>query len=603
MAIDLDRFINFINVELPKRIVLLHGAKYAGDPNLSSDPKVNYSPPGTFYMNYTDKELWQKKDSGKNTWKRTGRSSEDLKELISDTVVAGDNIIVDFNSDTGKLTITGKPLTSEQVQDIIGPTLIGGENITVSYNDDTDRIIIENDRTDEDIASIMNNTLTSGDYIEILLDTTNNVIEVKNTMTSDDISELLYSNFISGDHISLDFDDVEKTISIDTSLDGKYITYLLNSKLIEGDNVTITHDSETGEIKIDSPVIPEDDVKTIIKSYLSGGQNISVSEDDATGNLKIDNDQDVLEILKEELSNYVTSGENISITEDSSTGVLTIKTKETLKDNLFEYLKAGNNITLDQDPSTSEITINSTVSGTGGIITKDVVFSLGGELILGSQEQSEMVLPYIASVTSLTVNIGMSSTNESNLVFSLDRYNVDQGAWEQLEIFGLQVEKNNETYDLDSNIDNDRVRITLISGDFENVNNMTIVLKLQSGEAVEGDKDIVFMLGHSLSLGVQEKTEMYIPYDKLLDSIIVNKGIESSNIEDLVFEIEYYNTSIDDWSILDLITLPYNQFNLEKILDINISYPTCRIKLVSGDYENVTNMSIILRLKNQSNTA
>lgn len=561
MAIDLERFINFVNVELPKRIVLLHGSKYTGDPNLSSDSKVNYSPPGSFYMDYDSKILWQKKDTTKESWQKTGKSDDDIKELLSDSIIAGDNILLDFDSDTGKLTITGKPLTSEQVQDIIGPTMVGGENTSIIYDDDNDQIVIDNDRTDDDIISLINNTLTTGDFIKITFDNDNKTIEIKNTMSSEDIAELLSSN------------------------------------LIGGDNVSITYDNETGEIKIDSPVIPEEDVKAIIKAYLYGGKNISLVEDD-DGVLKIDSDQDALEILKNELPNYLTAGSNITITRNEDNSIMEISTTETLKDNLMDYIKAGNNISINQDSSTNEITINSTATGTGGIVTKDAVFSLGSELVLGSQEQSEMILPYEANINSLTVNIGMASSNESNLIFSLDRWDNQKDSWVQLETFELQVEKNNQSYDTDINVNHDRVRISLVSGDFENATNMTVIIKLQSGEAIEGDKDIVFMLGSSLDLGVQDNTEMYIPYEKVLDAILVNKGIGSTNSENLEITIEYYNTNTDNWSTFGNIELPADQSTIEVTAGVDISYPTYRIRLVSGDYNNVSNMSVILRLKN-----
>jgi len=667
MPIDLERFINFINTELPKRIVLLHGSQYTGDPNLSSDPKVNNSPPGTFLMEHNTKALWQKKDTAKDTWQRAGVGGGELGEALSETLVAGDNILVDFDSATNKITITGKPISTQQIQDLIGPTLKGTDNINITYDDTNDQIVIRNERTDEDIVSLIGNVIDTDDMVSVTLDETTNTISIESSLTGDHISSLINDKLIAGDDISITYDPDTGEIKFDNIKDVfEIMSSRINELINQGENIALSEDTETGEITIGAPDLlrkneinnffdssdninleydPETGILTIdasdllrknrIIDHFKGGDDIDISYDpeieeitiDTNGNLlkrsQLDsafNSSDNINLIydpetesltidaselleKDRLIDYLGAGNNINLSYDEPSGIVTIENIETLNSNLIDYLSPGNNIEFEMDPTTREITINSTASGgVGAIFTKDAVFSLGGELITGPQSHTEMMLPYDAEIKTLTVNKGVSSTNSSNLIFSLDILNENTGNWDVLKTFELQVDENNVTYDVLEEIDNDIFRISLVSGDYENVSNMNVILKLESATVIEGDRDVVFMLGTSLILGPQEKTEIYVPYQKYINTIIANKGQSSSNTEDIGLFIEYYDETANGWYILDNITIPSGSNSAKKFVNIEIDNPTLRVSLFSGDVENVSNMSVMLRLSNQPRT-
>lgn len=661
MAIDLERFINFINVELPKRIVLLHGSQYTGDPNLSSDPKVNYSPPGTFLMEYNTKELWRKKDTDKSSWAKIGGGNEsDIKGIISDSIVAGDNILVDYDSYTGEITITGKPLSAEQVQDIIAPTLVGDENISITYDDTSDQLKINNDRTDADIVDLLNSTFKTDETISLTFNPTDDTITIKNSMDGSKIADLLSTKILAGEGVGVEHDPTDSTITIKTEITSSFVTDLLKDKLVAGDDVEILYDPTNSTITINSPKMSVAEIKSILDGYISAGDDIEITKDEVNDLLIIDSSIDVLDTVKNNLDTLINTSGAIEKNFDTTNGVLTIDGGDLITlNNLapgknidfsydpvseklsihstgflepndmipgrnidFDYdpltgefaiftdgvvsadnIVAGNNIYIDRPSGSNDIVINSTASGTGGVYTKDIVFSLGGELILGPQKQSEMVLPYEGILQSIIVNKSVSSSNFSNLIFSIDKLNTSDNTWGSIGNFELQVEENNKEFTLTESINNDTVRVSLVSGDWENIPNFNIYAKLQSGDIVEGDKDVVFMLGTSLEIGPQPKTEMYIPYEKSLESIIINKGNESSNTEDLIMDVEYYNESVDSWSTYKTLTLPSSVYtNLTPFTDELISNPTFRINLVSGDYSNVSNLSLIMGLKNTPTT-
>ncbi|MFW6029367.1 MAG: hypothetical protein ACOCRO_03855 [Halanaerobiales bacterium] len=108
---------------------------------------------GATTVNY-DSEAQTLKISSVNTQ----RSDSDIRGVIEDTIVAGDQIEVTYNSSNGTLTIDSLPLTGEEVQDIIGATIVGENNIDVSYNDPENKIVIGG-LTDNQIKSLIRGEL------------------------------------------------------------------------------------------------------------------------------------------------------------------------------------------------------------------------------------------------------------------------------------------------------------------------------------------------------------------------------------------------------------------------------------------------------------
>jgi hypothetical protein len=59
----MSQFEDFVNLELPQRAVMLTSANtsgYMGDPNLSGLAKMNYAPEGTWFIDDSSGNLWQK---------------------------------------------------------------------------------------------------------------------------------------------------------------------------------------------------------------------------------------------------------------------------------------------------------------------------------------------------------------------------------------------------------------------------------------------------------------------------------------------------------------------------------------------------------------
>lgn len=121
--------------------------------------------------------------------------------------------------------------------------------------------------------------------------------------------------------------------------------------------------------------------------------------------------------------------------------------------------------------------IENSGSGDG---SKDIVFMLGDNLQLGPQTNSEIYIPYTGSVTKVTSSIGEDSFNDSNLIFRLER--LSSGNWFSIETFEMQVHEKVIEVDTNFAIDNEKLRVVLVNGDYVNVSTMNVIVHLEPNE-------------------------------------------------------------------------------------------------------------------------
>ena len=114
----------------------------------------------------------------------------------------------------------------------------------------------------------------------------------------------------------------------------------------------------------------------------------------------------------------------------------------------------------------------------GGSNQKDIVFQLGTELYEGIMQHTEMWVPYTGTINTVYGSIGMNSSISSNLLFAIQRYS-DTDGWVTMDEFELKVSERKKQYSTDITLDNDKVRIVLVSGDYQNVDNMSIIAKFE----------------------------------------------------------------------------------------------------------------------------
>ena len=115
---------------------------------------------------------------------------------------------------------------------------------------------------------------------------------------------------------------------------------------------------------------------------------------------------------------------------------------------------------------------------------RDIVFMLGVDLATGRQPQSEIWVPYEGVISDVFVSKGKDSTNSSNIIFNVERYNesyTDDSDWEPvLEDLNLQIENKRRHFETEEYIDNDKLCIRLVSGDVRKLSSMSVVLRLQT---------------------------------------------------------------------------------------------------------------------------
>lgn len=113
--------------------------------------------------------------------------------------------------------------------------------------------------------------------------------------------------------------------------------------------------------------------------------------------------------------------------------------------------------------------------------------------------------------------------------------------------------------------------------------------------AADNQKDIVFMLGEDLSIGVQPCTEMLIPYQGTINNLLVTIGTDSTRSSNLIFSLQKYSI-ISGWSDAGTFELQVSNINDQFNTNISIDNHKLRIELISGDYMNVSNMSVIAQM-------
>jgi hypothetical protein len=121
--------------------------------------------------------------------------------------------------------------------------------------------------------------------------------------------------------------------------------------------------------------------------------------------------------------------------------------------------------------------IENSGSGDG---SKDIVFMLGEDLQLGPQTNSEIYIPYTGTVTKVTSSIGEDSFNDSNLIFRLER--LSNGTWYSIETLEMQVHEKIIEASTSFPIDNEKLRVVLVSGDYINVSTMNVIVHLEPSE-------------------------------------------------------------------------------------------------------------------------
>lgn len=104
---------------------------------------------------------------------------------------------------------------------------------------------------------------------------------------------------------------------------------------------------------------------------------------------------------------------------------------------------------------------------------KNIVFMIGDDLLTGGQEHTEIYVPLTGSIKNIYVSVGMSSDHTSNLQVSIQKFSGT--AWSTMESITIPIEDRLKVVDTDLAIENDRLRINLISGDFANVSNLSVV--------------------------------------------------------------------------------------------------------------------------------
>lgn len=109
---------------------------------------------------------------------------------------------------------------------------------------------------------------------------------------------------------------------------------------------------------------------------------------------------------------------------------------------------------------------------------KDIVFQLGTELVEGVMEHTEMWIPYTGKITKVYCSIGEDSDNDSNLLFTIQRYDDSEG-WVGMEDYEVKVDERKKSFDADITLDDDKIRIVLSSGDFENLSNMSVIAQFE----------------------------------------------------------------------------------------------------------------------------
>lgn len=186
------------------------------------------------------------------------------------------------------------------------------------------------------------------------------------------------------------------------------------------------------------------------------------------------------EQVEDIIGNALQSGENVSITYDDDGNQIIIsandthKTDEEIQTIVNDMITSGDNISLNFNSETNTLSISAIQSDL--VNKKDIVFMLGDDLILGVQKASELWIPYTGIIDDILVSIGESSSHDSNIIFEVQKFNTF--SWSTLGTYELQVSDRKKTFTADYSIDNDKLRIVLISGDVVDLSNMCVIAKM-----------------------------------------------------------------------------------------------------------------------------
>lgn len=156
----------------------------------------------------------------------SGLTSEEVQDLIANTLVAGTNITLNYNDGAGSLTINaagggGGGLDQEQVEDIIGAKLAAGSGINLFYNDGTG-------------VTTISATSTGG-------------------LTQEQVEDTIGSRVVAGTNISVTYDDTSGNTTIASTLPSwtqETLEDLIGATLIGGANTTVSYNDTTGKVTI-----------------------------------------------------------------------------------------------------------------------------------------------------------------------------------------------------------------------------------------------------------------------------------------------------------------------------------------------------------------
>jgi tRNA(Ser,Leu) C12 N-acetylase TAN1 len=107
---------------------------------------------------------------------------------------------------------------------------------------------------------------------------------------------------------------------------------------------------------------------------------------------------------------------------------------------------------------------------------RNIVFMVGDDLLTGGQEHTELYIPLTGNIKKIYISVGMASTHNTNLQVALQRF--VGTSWSNLSTITVSIEERLKITEVDLPIENNRLRINLVSGNFENVANLSVIAEL-----------------------------------------------------------------------------------------------------------------------------
>lgn len=138
-------------------------------------------------------------------------------------------------------------------------------------------------------------------------------------------------------------------------------------------------------------------------------------------------------------------------------------------DDLYNHINAK---------SPPHIDTNMAIKIDDSITTKDIVFPIPDILEIGAIKETEFLFPYQGNIKKLTTSVSLTSNPLTNILVALQIHN---GAnWITKEILQIQVGQKSVSIDTDIPIDNSILRITLLEGDFHNIEFMNVIARVEN---------------------------------------------------------------------------------------------------------------------------